>query len=385
MRLAAALVAGGTLVAVGGIACGDLRAADATSPDGAASSSSSGSASSSSSTSSSSSSGARGAIDASDVDCPTGVCVLAANRLSPADLTVRAGYVYWVEQGTAANNGKDGRLSRAPEHTCEEDAGCVLDLYDAGANVSGLAVDATDVFLTFTSLGANGRVLSLPISGGPTTLLASTETGARRIAVTDARVLWVNGASPGQIRGRFLEEPAGTPGGTTLADDLDFPAALAVSRDKIFFSVRGQTDTDGSIRRIDIDGANPITIAASQPQPRGVAVDSTFVFWVDRGNGTVHRARWDGTSPAELVTSARSPFAIAVDADGIYWAESGTDPDFLDGRVRRADLDGKHVTTLAEIPAPVAVAVSGSYVYAASRGTGEKGYRDGSIIKMHKP
>ena len=174
---------------------------------------------------------------------------------------------------------------------------------------------------------------------------------------------------------------------TTIIGNLDFPAAVATLNGRVFYSVRGRSglDLDGSIRACDATGSAPIVIASGQAQPRGVAVDPNRVYWVNRGDGTVRAARWNGTETTVLVPNGISPNAIAVDQDGITWTEAGTDPDRLDGRVRRADLDGKNVRTLAgPIPEPLSIAVEAEAVYVAVRGTRDNGYRDGRVLAIVK-
>lgn len=318
--------------------------------------------------------------------CQAGVCqplLLATKRLSPADIAVRAGYVYWAEQGTATNAGKDGRVARSPI-VCAQAGGCATDLADAGASLSGIAVNAEHVYVTQGTL-STGAVRRVAFAGGTLETFAPNEPGARRIALDSTSAFWVNaGSAPGdgRLRRRYLDD---TFDAGTIRGSLDYPAAVTVYGGKVFYTVRGQLDFDGGVFRCEIDGSSPVPIAYGQAQPRGLAVDKTFVYWTNRGNGTIHRARWDGTDDVELVTSARSPNGIAVDGDGIYWTESGTDPDLLDGRVRSADLDGKNIVTLVDpAPALVGLAVEGMFVYAASRGTLDAGYRDGSILKVRK-
>jgi hypothetical protein len=323
--------------------------------------------------------------------CESGRCqaaVLADNRSSPADVTQLGPYVYWVEQGTSA---RDGRLARAPKAGCGADAGaCGNDLADGGVNFAGLAVDADYAYVAAGSL-STGSVTRLALSGATSTLapFGATEPGARRLALDKASVsvFWVNAGNAdgtGALRRRRTDAdfPA-----ATIAGGLDFPAAVAAVNGRVFFSVRGRSglDLDGSIRACDVDGTRPSTIATSQAQPRGVAADTNRVYWVNRGDGTVRAARWDGSQATVLVPNGVNPNAIAVDADGITWTEAGTEPDRLDGRVRRADLDGKNVRVLASpLAEPIAVAVDADAVYVAVRGTRDKGYRDGRILTIVK-
>lgn len=325
--------------------------------------------------------------------CVDGLCgpaVLADMRNSPADIAQLASYVYWVEQGTFEAAGRDGRLVRAPKTGCAADAGaCGTELADGGVNFAGVAVDTAFAYVAAGSL-STGAVSRLALTGGPLTSFgAASEVGARRIAIDKATssVFWVNAGNAdgtGTLRRRWID--ASGPAATIVAN-LDFPAAVATLNGRVFFSVRGKSgfDFDGSIRACDADGKNPVVVATSQGQPRGVAVDTSRVYWVNRADGTVRAAKWSGAEATVLVPNGVSPNAVAVDADGVYWTEAGTDPDRLDGRVRRADLDGKNVRTLASaVPEPLAIAVDADAVYVAVRGTRDNLYRDGRILVIVK-
>jgi len=319
--------------------------------------------------------------------CEAGICqplVLATDRRSPVHLAVRGAFVYWVEQGTATNNGADGRLGRASIDPC--DAGCVTDLLDAGQDFTGIAVNDEYAYVTQGRL-STGRVVRVPLDGKPLEVFAPNEPSARRIALEADSAIWINaGAAPGEglIRRRAFESVSD--GGVTIGSGLDYPNAVAVRGSTVFVTASGQLDFDGYIAKTDLTGESADLVATDQAQPQGIAVDSTWVYWANRGDGTLHRARWDGAQEAEIVTSAVAANAIAVDTDGVYWTEAGSDPDHLDGRLRRASLDGTGAVTLADgLAYPSAVTTDTKSVYVSVRGTAAAGFRDGMILKVAKP
>jgi hypothetical protein len=56
---------------------------------------------------------------------------------------------------------------------------------------------------------------------------------------------------------------------------------------------------------------NPQAIVTDQNRPWGVAVDSTYVYWVNPDGGTVNQANLDGSNPHALVTRQNS-YGVAV-------------------------------------------------------------------------
>ena len=319
--------------------------------------------------------------------CKAGVCqpvVLAKDRRSPIDLAVRGAHVYWIEEGTTTNDLADGRLGRAPIAPC--DAGCATELLDAGQDLTGIAVNTEFAYVT-QGRGSAGRVLRVPIDGRPFEVFAPNEPSATKIALGSSGAIWINagsGPSTGLARRRAFDSTSD--GGVTIGSGLDYPNAIAVRGDKVFITASGQLDIDGYIATTDLAGTKTDAIVTDQALPRGIAVDSTWVYWTNRGDGTVHRARWDGSQHAEIVTSAIAANALTVDPDGLYWTEAGSEPDHLDGRLRRANLDGTGAVTLADgLSYPSAVTTDGTSIYVSVRGTAVAGYRDGMILAVAKP
>jgi hypothetical protein len=319
--------------------------------------------------------------------CKAGVCqplVLATDRRSPVDIAVNGAYVYWVEQGTSTTNGADGRLGRASVAPC--DAGCVTHLLEEGQDFTGVAVNAEYAYVTQGRL-STGRVVRVPLDGKPLEVFAPNEPSARRIALESSSAIWINaGAAPSEGLARRRAFDSISDGGVTIGSGLDYPNAIAVRGDKVFITASGQLDFDGYIAITDLTGSSADLIATDQASPRGIAVDSTWAYWANRGDGTVHRARWDGSQHTELVTSAIAANAVAVDSDGLYWTEAGSEPDYLDGRLRRSNLDGSGVVTLADgLTYPNAVTTDVKAVYVSVRGTPAAGLRNGMIVKVAKP
>jgi sugar lactone lactonase YvrE len=101
-------------------------------------------------------------------------------------------------------------------------------------DVWGIASDSTSVYWTQSDTGS---VLSVPINGGPVTMLASGSGSPTGIAVDAQRVYW--------------------------------------------------TDEDGAIRSVPLRGGAQITHATGQSLPIDLAVDAKAIYWVTRGGGTV--------------------------------------------------------------------------------------------------
>ena len=142
------------------------------------------------------------------------------------------------------------------------------------------------------------------------------------------------------------------------ADKTDNPKGLAVDAGFIYWTNAGadiEHEGGGSIGRAEIDGDNPDEdfIPGVDPidsdilvsQPRGIDVDASFVYWVNRGvdagaeTGFVARAKLDG-DPAS-VEPEFIPFAteaVAVDASHVYY--SFWQPSTKIGVVRRIGIDG---------------------------------------------
>ena len=74
---------------------------------------------------------------------------------------------------------------------------------------------------------------------------------------------------------------------------------------------------------IGIGGGSVVTLAGSQFEPRGIAIDSTSVYWVNNGSAVIMKAPLDGGAPVTLTTAQNSVLAIAVDETSVYWATEG--------------------------------------------------------------
>src|SRR5262245_60386103 len=85
----------------------------------------------------------------------------------------------------------------------------------------------------------------------------------------------------------------------------------------------------------------PVVVAAEQPEPTAIAVDASYVYWVNFGNSTVKKAPIEGGDPILMQQSLGGPIAMAVDATNVYW---GT---YINGHVYKLPLAGGSPTLLA--------------------------------------
>ena len=111
---------------------------------------------------------------------------------------------------------------------------------------------------------------------------------------------------------------------------------------------------DGSIERVDFDGADRVTIVPCggtfTPKQLQCDVDRGIIYWCDREGMRVMRARTDGSAVTVLVRTGstedhrrdkrRHCVGVAIDPAGglLYWTQKGR-PDGDEGRILRAPLD----------------------------------------------
>jgi virginiamycin B lyase len=140
---------------------------------------------------------------------------------------------------------------------------------------------------------------------------------------------------------------------------------------------------EGTIGRANLDGSSPqpkfIELpelevepgVLAPPNPQGVAVDATHIYWTNAAaegedEGTIGRASLAGTEVDQgFIEGASNPKGIDVDASHVYWVNGGTGNLFLNGfgYVGRADINGSNPNQEFANSASGDVAVNGSKIY----------------------
>jgi hypothetical protein len=322
--------------------------------------------------------------------CRDGTCkpvTIAQDRFRPSDLGLSGAYIYLVEQGTGVS---DGRISRVPWNNCAKGPCSEPEILVPSLNApGGLAVSRTDVFVTRGT--ATGQILRYAIDGlSPVRTFVANESNPTRAVYVPVlgqeRLIWIQSNAPsGSVRAKDVSSDAGS--ASTLLPNRFNPADIAVrGTNPLCWTESGDTfvDTDGRVYCSDITGQNVKETATGQAFPKGLSIDGSFVYWVNRGNGTLQRRKLDLSSPVEeLVTGLDNPASIAVDSDRIVWVENGTEPDYQNGRIVTSDKNGKNIRILAQAEIfPTRLLLDSTAAYYLVRGTLAKSHKDGALRRV---
>jgi hypothetical protein len=255
---------------------------------------------------------------------------------TPGAFAVASGVVYWADWA-------GGTLNKMPLH-----GGTVVTLASSQDHPSAVAVDSSSVYWTNSGCAdwTNcGTVVTVPISGGTPTTLASGQYSPSRIVVDATSVYWVNDGAVEVSTPHYttlMKIPIG--GGTPIS--LASPGQIlpiggddiAVDTAYVYWSFRlcttyptpcTGTGETGPVVKVPLAGGDPITLASEQ-RASGMAVDATYVYWVNMGlqannyaDGSVMRVPIAGGTPIALVSMQTVNGWIAVDATSVYWTTGG--------------------------------------------------------------
>jgi len=197
----------------------------------------------------------------------------------------------------------------------------------------------------------------------------------RRVAITVAIAALLAALAlliaPPHAHGNFVYWSSGSPSssigrakinGTGLNNNfitgLGSPAGVAVDSKFIYWSDRGTN----KIGRANLDGSgvNQDFITTGVSNPGGVAVTTSAIYWAN-GNNTIGRANLDGTAPAgNFISNASGSNGLVADSNFLYFLASLS--------IGRATLDGTGVDpNFAPIPESFSgPAVDPSFLYWAS-------------------
>jgi hypothetical protein len=228
----------------------------------------------------------------------------------------------------------DGNVPPRPEPTF----GPPSQLVSApGCGAMAIAVNGGTLFWTEE---ANHTVSSMPISGGPITVLASDQIMPGSIVANATSAFWI-------VDAKSIAKIARTGG----------PSEVLVESTHLEMVEGGENDINGLIvqgawlyfgrhirtYRVATTGGAPEMIGKSpgddDGRPTGFAVDDTHIYQTEALHNAVSRVRLDGHQEGKLESGSKAMWApdriavsqgslllqaIGLGADSVVWANSGT-------------------------------------------------------------
>jgi len=225
---------------------------------------------------------------------------LATNQARPRAIAVDASSVYWAnEAGSVMKAALDGSA--------------VVELAANLAEPYALGISDSDAYFT-THTG--NEVLSVPLAGGSTTVVAPDQYDPHGIFVDGTNLYWTTNET---VRSITLGGGAVVP----LASGLDEVHQIAASGTYVYFS----TESLGEVLRVPIGGGAVAVVSSGHQYIEGIAADAGAVYFADSSAGSVLRVAGDKLS--SLASAQDGPSMLALDAAYVYFTNNG------DGTIKR--------------------------------------------------
>jgi sugar lactone lactonase YvrE len=138
------------------------------------------------------------------------------------------------------------------------------------------------------------------------------------------RVYWLYGRDQGSMTlfGHDASSLAGK--AQPVATGLSSSEGLCQYKDYLYWTAApSMIASTGTIQRVKKLGGAAEQLAKGQPNPAGIAVDESGVYWVNRNaNGEVMHKPIEGGAVETLAADQNGAHAIALDANAIYWTNT---------------------------------------------------------------
>jgi hypothetical protein len=235
---------------------------------------------------------------------------------------------------------------------------------NGAANMSDIAVDGTNVYVSIMATAASGGgVVKVPIGGGSVTSLVSgqitdgnaqsiTVEYVKRVAAGGGKVYFAEGLSSFSSTTRaYYMGSIPSAGGTVTPYkgplSATMPTGLATDASGSHYAMAyynyTAASTGNSVGAADMGTLYLDTGKASSgvAVPHDIRMDGTDVYWVDYDLGTVSKSPLSSISATQLAGSETNPSSLAVDSGYAYWCNANS------GAIRRVATGGGSVTTVA--------------------------------------
>lgn len=293
--------------------------------------------------------------------CADATCrILATGQNLPRSIAVDSTTVYWVNEGTPANNYMDGQVMSVPIT-----GGTPIALASNQNSPLAIAVDSNNVYWA-NAIAGGGAIMKMPAQGGTPVTLA-TAASALYFAVDSTNIYYLafdNGSilsvpiaggipvvlskiagSPIAVDATKLYYPAKDADGTltgvggnhlivslpraggpvttltsSLVAQLGQVTSIALVGDRVYWG----DCTRSTIETVSLLDGTRTVIASAQQAPFGMASDDKNLYWTATNGGAILKVTLGGGPLTKLATAQGNPWGIAVDATSVYWANNSS-------------------------------------------------------------
>jgi hypothetical protein len=282
--------------------------------------------------------GADVAVDAGDVGDAAAPTVVATLGAVPASLALAAGTLYvTVAESTTGHDGKLQSVTAAATDATA-DAG-VTTLASGLSQPRAVAVTGGNVYWadTSTTFPNPYDVLSVPLAGGPATVVVPSGVTTTRLAIAGTilytltsngeaisavPLVGADGGAPGDA-GSDAGTDAGTGAGVVYpGTPPNGISSLDSDGTSVFFFTNGTTNLD--LFSVPVSGGTATDLAKNATSA-SVAFDflvddATTLYWSDSGSGSVFSLPKIGGTKTMLATftSGSSPVQLVLDGPNVY-------------------------------------------------------------------